>query len=194
MQIFSISKSLFLAAVCLKEEKVLLMGGRNSAIPDDGSVTVIGESAFEKCFGLSELVIPACITKIEKDAFKNCTKIISISVFGDASIGQYAFYGCSSLREITLSEGVKSIGSAAFWNCSALETVSIPTSTTIIDSPTFTGCSNLRSIIVAEGNPNYRSDANGVLYDTRQKNAAQISSTKRGDFLRCGGGNEQHWP
>ena len=41
------------------------------------------------------------------------------------SIGDYAFYGCSSLTEITLPSSLKSIGDSAFFGCSNLNTVTI---------------------------------------------------------------------
>ena len=39
------------------------------------------------------------------------------------SIGNYAFYGCTSLSELNIGEGVTTIGEYAFWNCPNLATV-----------------------------------------------------------------------
>lgn len=44
---------------------------------------------------------------------------------GVTSIGEYAFYGCSSLTSITIPEGVTTIGGRAFYGCSRLTDVSI---------------------------------------------------------------------
>ncbi len=44
---------------------------------------------------------------------------------GVTAIGEYAFYGCSSLISITIPEGVTSIGRSAFYGCSSLKDVSI---------------------------------------------------------------------
>ena len=49
-----------------------------------------------------------------------------------ASIGEEAFYDCSSLTAIILPEGVTSIGSGAFSDCSSLTTINIPESVTSI--------------------------------------------------------------
>lgn len=67
------------------------------------------------------------------------------------------FYGCTSLREITLPEGLTAIGPGSFYNCAALEkiefdgqehpadTLVIPSSITSIGATAFNGgCANLQ--------------------------------------------------
>ena len=56
------------------------------------------------------------------------------------SIGNYAFYNCSSLTSITIPEGVTSIGYYAFYCCSSLASITIPESVTSIGSETFYCC------------------------------------------------------
>ena len=53
------------------------------------------------------------------------------------SIGDYTFYGCSSLTSVTIPNGVTSIGDYAFYNCSSLTSVTIPNSVTSIGSSAF---------------------------------------------------------
>ncbi|MCF0231296.1 MAG: leucine-rich repeat domain-containing protein, partial [Enterococcus sp.] len=48
---------------------------------------------------------------------RDSIKLIEIEK-GVTSIGDYAFYGCSSLTNITIPEGVTSIESGAFSGCS----------------------------------------------------------------------------
>ena len=47
------------------------------------------------------------------------------------TIGDRAFYGCSSLETVSIPDSVMSIGSSAFYKCTSLETVSIPSATSI---------------------------------------------------------------
>lgn len=71
-------------------------------------------------------------------------KNLTISNLGN--IGASAFYGCSNLQEVTLSEGVTSIGISAFSSCSSLSEIKIPNSVTSVEGCAFSGCSALTSV------------------------------------------------
>ena len=62
------------------------------------------------------------------------------------SIGEKAFWYCSGLTSVTISNSVTYIGSQAFENCSGLTSVEIPNSVTSIGSYPFYGCSGLTSV------------------------------------------------
>ena len=64
------------------------------------------------------------------------------------SIGDYAFYGCTSIKSATISNSVKSIGEAAFAGCCELVTVDMPNSIESIGKSSFAGCNNLTSITI----------------------------------------------
>ncbi|MBR4868539.1 MAG: leucine-rich repeat protein, partial [Clostridia bacterium] len=75
------------------ESKTLVLGCKNSIIPTDGSVTAIGERAFQGCTGLTSVTLPKSVTTIYSYAFFNCTKLVNIWYVGteenaaDISIG-----------------------------------------------------------------------------------------------------------
>ena len=67
------------------------------------------------------------------------------------SIGDRAFYGCSSLQSITIPNSVTSIGDWAFGFCSSLQSITIPNSVTSIGDSAFGGCSSLKEIRIMKG-------------------------------------------
>ena len=77
--------------------------------------------------------------------------LIAILTEGIENIGNYAFYNCSALTEITIPDGVTSIGDAAFWNCSALMQITIPNSVTNLGSSAFGYCSALTQVTIPDG-------------------------------------------
>ena len=65
---------------------------------------------------------------------RSITEVTADMLQGATSIGNYAFYYCSSLTSIEIPNGVTSIGNGAFRGCNNLINVKIPSSFT-----TFTG-------------------------------------------------------
>ncbi len=96
-------------------------------------------------------IIP--VKKIDEDAFKNNSKIRSITIPSSVTtIGSSAFSGCSNLITVTISENsqLTSIGSSAFNGCSSLTSIYIPDSVTTIGSGAFYSCSNLTTATISE--------------------------------------------
>ncbi len=133
------------------------------------SVTSIGSYAFEGCSGLTSVTIPNSVTSIGYEAFYGCSGLTSVEVLcSPTSIGSSVFGGCSNLtdvsfdcetatklfqglttiKSVTLKEGVTSIGNYAFRNCSGLTSVTIPNSVTSIGSEAFCKCSGLTSVTI----------------------------------------------
>ncbi len=79
--------------------------------------------------------------------------IRSIDFSGNVtSIGDYAFYGCSSLRFFDIPEGVVSIGDYAFYECSCSGfNGKFPEGLTYIGNSAFYGCGGLASITIPSG-------------------------------------------
>lgn len=62
------------------------------------------------------------------------------------SVGEAAFYGNTSINEITVSEGLLGIDFCAFGSCSNLTKVTLPSSCTYIAQSAFVNCKKLSSI------------------------------------------------
>ncbi len=87
------------------------------------------------------------------------------TAYSVTSIGEFAFFSCSGLTSVTISNSVTSIGGVAFNGCSGLTSVTIPNSVTSIGGGAFNGCSGLTSIVVEEGNAVYdsRNNCNAII-------------------------------
>ena len=83
----------------------------------------IGENAFISCFNLAELNLNK-VTLIEQSAFSACTGVTSVDLGSELiEIGANAFFGSLLLPAIDFPESLESIGIQAFANCAALSTI-----------------------------------------------------------------------
>ncbi|MBQ8690063.1 MAG: leucine-rich repeat domain-containing protein [Clostridia bacterium] len=127
----------------------------NMSIPN--SITEIGYYAFKGCTSLTKIYISniANWCKISfGDSYANplCYanhiyingQLITELVIPSGIVNRYAFYNCTSLRSVTIGDGVTSIEYSAFEDCTNLTSVTIPDSVTRISSNAFDGCTSLR--------------------------------------------------
>lgn len=109
--------------------KMLAMAPKKLAgklvVPDD--VAVVGQNAFNSCTLLTEVQLPASLTKIDGATFRFCSSLAKINIPESVTyIGQRAFEGCSSLPEVlTIPKSVKYIGEYAFNGCTSLKFIYI---------------------------------------------------------------------
>ncbi len=91
------------------------------------------------------------VTSIGEWAFYGCTSLTSITIpESETSIGSSAFRGCTSLTSITIPESVTSIGNYAFEDCTSLTSITIPESVTSIGNHAFYDCTALTSITIPD--------------------------------------------
>ena len=177
-------------------------------IPD--RVTSIGASAFYRCKSLASItvsdknkvfhsagnclietesktltagcknsVIPSdgSVKSIGELAFYGCTSLTSVTIPDSVtSIGKQAFYGCTSLSELTIGSSVVSIGTWAFQYCTSLTSITIPDSVTSIGERAFHYCTSLTSITVDEKNAFYRVEGNRLIENATGKVIAECSA------------------
>lgn len=104
-------------------------------------------------------------------AFFDCSSLTRIDIpTSIISIEVSAFNGCSGLTRIDIPNSVNSIGDFAFAHCSGLTSIDLSAFVISIGAGAFMDCANLTGISVASENPNYKS-ADGVLFS---KNASLL--------------------
>ncbi len=86
------------------KSKTLIAGCKNSIIPDDGSVTSIGDYAFADCRELTSVTIGNGVTSIGYNSFYGCNGLTSVTIDNSVTdINHYAFDWCSELTNITFN-------------------------------------------------------------------------------------------
>jgi len=110
-------------------------------------------------------IIPNGVTTIGDDAFYGCTSLENITIPNSVtSIGSNAFLGCKSLLSITIPDGVTKIGDYTFYGCTSLHSITIPDSVTKIGDGAFRECASLHSITIPKGVTNIADD---VFYECK---------------------------
>lgn len=113
------------------------------------SVISIDKSAFKECTKLESVSIPKTVKTIGDYAFMSCTGLMKVEIDPEAeieSIPTGAFYNCQYLMDITLPESLTYIGYSAFDSCSSLTEIDIPDSVDSIDAFAFKDCYCLKSL------------------------------------------------
>lgn len=118
-------------------------------LPD--SIEAIPKNAFRSSM-LTSITVPNSVTKIGNLAFDGCASLREVQLPSSLRyISDGIFNSCSSLQSIELPGGLTSIGSTAFEKCTSLKNVRIPNSVTYLGYAAFRGCSSLISIDLPEG-------------------------------------------
>ena len=154
-------------------------------IPD--SVTSIDDNAFAGCGGLTSITVDsnnttfdsrnscnAIIKKSNNELITGCKNTVIPNTV--TSIGNYAFYYCTSLTNISIPSSVTSIGNNAFSTCRNLTSINIPSGVTAIGTAAFSDCSGLTSITV---------DSNNITFDSRNNCNAIIKKSNNELIAGC---------
>ena len=110
----------------------------------DGRKLLKAPQELKGCYSVKEGTRIIC-----DDAFFKCSSLTSIVISNSVvSIGDNAFKGCNSLSNVVIPNSVTTIEAGAFWDCSSLTSIVIPNSVVSIGGSAFSGCSSLTSIVI----------------------------------------------
>ena len=161
------------------EAKLYLNNTEITELTIPSNVTAIKAYAFAGCSNsLKSVIIPKNVTEIGREAFRNCnadeliinSKAVETDYLTSANagwhdyfnfkkctigdnvttLGNRAFYGCSSLTSVTIPNSVTAIWYNAFYDCNSLTSITIPDSVWWIGYSAFEACSSLTSITIPD--------------------------------------------
>jgi len=119
----------------------------NITIPDRiENLPVVGiqTQTFRGDKSLRSITLPATITSVPSDAFRDCENLSSVTMPGVTSIGNSAFMG-TNLSALTLP-AVATIGNSVFLNVTSLNSINLPAIVSVGISA-FQGCANLSKVV-----------------------------------------------
>ncbi len=99
---------------------------------------------------------------------------------GIKALGQMAFSGIPSLKEVKLPSGLTSIGWATFWADTELSKVTLSESVTDIGESPFGGCERITSLVIDAKNAKYdsRNNCNAIIETATDKLIQGFATTK----------------
>ena len=172
----------------------------------DGTLTISGTGAM-KDYNAAENLSPAYmnsdvkkvviedgVTSIGELAFYKCSSLTNITIPDSVTCIEYAaFHGCSSLSSITIPNSVTSIGIYAFVVCSSLTSITIPDGVTSIGYGAFSDCSSLKTISLSCKSSLKKSDFGEQADLVSYTNQHTLTKTEAKAATCTENGNKEYW-
>ena len=125
-------------------------------IPESVTSIEYGANIFSYCANLSSIKVDddnpvyhddgnCVIHTASKELITGCKDSVIPADGSVISIGDFAFEGCTGLKDIEIPNTITSIGMCAFYDCDSLTEIELPDSITHVGYHTFVGCSNLET-------------------------------------------------
>jgi len=129
------------------------------AIQVPKNIKVLPRGAFANCKSLERVSLPEKLKSLPAYTFLNCQSLKHVVFDGfsdntipdEITIGEGAFSGCASLKEIKLPENLKVIEKNVFSGCISLKEIIFPGNLEVIERNAFYGCQSLSEIDLPEG-------------------------------------------
>lgn len=109
-------------------------------------------------------VVPENITRLEKECFKDCINLTSITLHDKITyIGDSCFQNCPKLKEIIIPDSVNYLGHNCFQDCIGLTNVKLGNGFDTLHKYTFYNCKLLTKVIIPDSVKKH--DENGQIFD-----------------------------
>lgn len=125
------------------------------------TLEIIEATAFSYC-GFSEIDLPDGLEEIDSYAFAFCGELRHCEIPASVtSLSSNMFRECRKLETVTLHEGLFTIGSECFAECDSLKRIVIPASVSWLDDQNIQyGSTGLRTMVFLGSPPNHGLEAN----------------------------------
>lgn len=146
-----------------------ITAGEYTYSQSNGQITITKYNGTEEVINIPAEIDGIPVTRIGTRAFQNCTTVKKLTIpEGITVLNTGAFSGCENLEELYYNCTLTSIGTTPFLNCTALKTIYIGESVSSFARNAENNCygTAVETFAVDENNPYYFSE-NGVLYSRR---------------------------
>lgn len=130
--------------------KAVANAGTKGVVTLPDFVTKIEAGAFMECTGLTQVILPETIVSVAPETFFWCENLETIVMPNVKEIGECAFCGCKSLREIVSSVPFTLIEDRAFENCASLTRITQRIEAKVLGWSAFSDCVKLTQINLAD--------------------------------------------
>ena len=147
----SIGKYAFSGCSLLESITLPFIGNTNGGMENTHFGYIFGASSYDYHYNYVpsslKTVIITGVTSIGEEAFFGCSSLTNVTMSDSVTtIGESAFAYCSSLTSVIIGKGVTNIGDHSFKACRSLTNIEIPNSVTSIGKYAFYDCTSLISI------------------------------------------------
>ena len=159
------------------EEQTFISCSKLIMINIPSSLQRISTQVFSGCTKLDNIHIPAGVTSISVNAFVDCINLYNLTIDKGNSTYEvedgiiYAkdnstlimLASIATKETITIKEGVRRLDESSLGMCTSMITLKLPESLEYINGRAFPGDTKIETIIIPEGNKNYKVE-DGYIY------------------------------
>lgn len=120
-------------------------------IADGKYVERIAPACFADNTAIREVILPTTIVSVGEKAFYGCTSLTSVNLTAACTtLGAYAFYRCEKIASVGDVSSLHSIPDAAFLGCERLTTLNVSDTLASVGAYAFADCAKLSSVILPD--------------------------------------------